>query len=62
MHINDQNGMIKYYLITFHCSEADSAFSSNNIGRARVVVAKIKYYNSIYEKVKALEREYGIVE
>ncbi|XP_050694095.1 iron-sulfur cluster co-chaperone protein HscB-like isoform X6 [Eriocheir sinensis] len=42
--------------------EADAAFSSNDINTARVVVAKIKYYNSIYEKVKALERKHGIVE
>lgn len=51
-----------YVLISVYSSEADAAFSSNDINKARVVVAKIKYYNSIYERVKALEREYGIVE
>ncbi|XP_045114931.1 iron-sulfur cluster co-chaperone protein HscB-like [Portunus trituberculatus] len=43
-------------------SEADAAFSCNDIEKARTVVAKIKYYNNIYEKVKSFEREHGIVD
>lgn len=43
-------------------SEADAAFSSNDIDLARTIVAKIKYYNNIYEKVKSFEREHGIVD
>ncbi|KAG0729905.1 Iron-sulfur cluster co-chaperone protein HscB, mitochondrial [Chionoecetes opilio] len=43
-------------------SEADAAFSNNDINKARTVVAKIKYYNNIYEKVKSFEREHGIVD
>ncbi|XP_063889098.1 iron-sulfur cluster co-chaperone protein HscB-like isoform X2 [Scylla paramamosain] len=43
-------------------SEADAAFSCNDIEKARKIVAKIKYYNNIYEKVKSFEREHGIVD
>ncbi|XP_071526353.1 iron-sulfur cluster co-chaperone protein HscB isoform X2 [Panulirus ornatus] len=41
--------------------EADAAFSANDIETARNVVAKIKYYNNIYEKVQDYEREHGII-
>lgn len=51
-----------FFFFFIHSREADTAFSSNDISKARVVVAKIKYYNSIYEKVKALEREHGIID
>ncbi|XP_042230378.1 iron-sulfur cluster co-chaperone protein HscB-like isoform X2 [Homarus americanus] len=42
--------------------EADVAFSANDIETARKVVAKIKYYNNIYEKVRQFEREHGIID
>lgn len=42
--------------------EADAAFGNENMVEARNVVAKIKYYNNIYEKVKAYERKHGILD
>lgn len=60
VHYDDMQVGDFYFFI--HSREADTAFSSNDISKARVVVAKIKYYNSIYEKVKALEREHGIID
>ncbi|XP_068233803.1 iron-sulfur cluster co-chaperone protein HscB [Palaemon carinicauda] len=40
--------------------EADAAFSRNDIQTARSIVAKVKYYNNIYLKVKDYERQHGI--
>lgn len=42
--------------------EADTAFSNEDINTARQVVAKIKYYNNIYEKVRDYERSHGIID
>ncbi|XP_042866683.1 iron-sulfur cluster co-chaperone protein HscB-like [Penaeus japonicus] len=42
--------------------EADTAFSNEDISTARQVVAKIKYYNNIYEKVRDYERSHGIID
>lgn len=42
--------------------EADCAFQNENIYEARNVVAKIKYYDNIYNKVKAYERRHGILD
>ncbi|KAK7079632.1 hypothetical protein SK128_027443 [Halocaridina rubra] len=42
--------------------EADAAFSANDIELARAIVAKIKYYNNIYWKIKEYERQHGIVD
>lgn len=53
---------IRESALFFTFSEADAAFSCNDIEKARTVVAKIKYYNNIYEKVKSFEREHGIVD
>ncbi|XP_045595686.1 co-chaperone protein HscB homolog isoform X2 [Procambarus clarkii] len=42
--------------------EADVAFARNDIETARKVVAKIKYYYNIYEKIRDYERERGILD
>ncbi|KAK4299647.1 hypothetical protein Pmani_028106 [Petrolisthes manimaculis] len=42
--------------------DADAAFSAGNTREARSVVAKIKYYNNVYEKVREYEREHGILD
>lgn len=42
--------------------EADAAFSANNIESARDIVAKIKYYNNIYLKIRDYERQHGIID
>ncbi|CAL4125777.1 unnamed protein product [Meganyctiphanes norvegica] len=42
--------------------EADSYFENENIVEARGVVAKIKYYDNIYNKIKAYERKHGILD
>lgn len=42
--------------------EADSAFENENMVEARNVVAKIKYYDNIYNKVKDYERKHGILD
>lgn len=42
--------------------EADSAFENNNMIEARNVVAKIKYYDNIYNKVRDYERKHGILD
>lgn len=49
-------------VLFFFYSEADAAFSANDIDTARKIVAKIKYYNNIYEKVRHYEREHGIID
>lgn len=48
--------------LPFYYSDADAAFSAGNTEVARSVVAKIKYYNNVYEKVREYEREHGILD
>lgn len=50
---------LTFYICIYR--EAEAAFSSNNITAARGIVAKLKYYNNIYEKVKEFETQHGIV-
>jgi len=42
--------------------EVDTAFENENVVEARHVVAKIKYYDNIYNKIKAYERKHGILD
>jgi len=42
--------------------EADSAFENDDVVEARNVVAKIKYYDNIYRKIKDYERQHGILD
>ncbi|KAL7640347.1 UNVERIFIED_CONTAM: hypothetical protein RMT77_008618 [Armadillidium vulgare] len=54
--ISDKNNAIMEDLIR----KAEKYFADEDIKEAKKIVAKLKYYNNIYEKVKEYETKHGI--
>jgi len=39
----------------------DDAFKDNNLEQAKILLAKLKYYSSLEDKIRELKRRIGIV-